>query len=74
MSAVVVHKTPSDQTKWNISFQAGLLFFLLNLPMTYQLTNTLFSRLNILEKGAPTLTGVALHSLVYVLLTRLMMN
>lgn len=60
-------------TKWKISFFSALIFLLIVHPMTYKLTQTLLG--DILGKiadvsGCPTNTGLALHTIVYILLVR----
>jgi len=60
-------------TKWQITFFSALIFLLVVHPMTYQLTQKLFG--GILGKiadpsGCPTNMGLALHTIVYILLVR----
>ena len=59
--------------KWQISFFSALIFILVVHPMTYKLTQKLFG--GILGRisdssGCPTAVGLALHTIVYVLLVR----
>ena len=60
-------------TKWKITFFSALIFLLVVHPMTYQLTQKLLG--GILGKiaepsGCPTTMGLALHTIVYILLVR----
>ena len=59
--------------KWQITFFSALIFILVVHPMTYQLTQKLFSgflgRISD-PSGCPTSVGLALHTLVYILLVR----
>ena len=60
-------------TKWQITFFSALIFLLVVHPMTYQLTQKLLG--GILGKiaepsGCPTTMGLALHTIVYILLVR----
>ena len=60
-------------TKWQITFFSALIFLLVVHPMTYQLTQKLLG--GILGKiaepsGCPTTLGLALHTIVYILLVR----
>jgi len=59
--------------KWKITFFSAFIFLLVVHPMTYQLTQKLFG--GILGRisdpsGCPTAIGLALHTLVYILLVR----
>ena len=59
--------------KWQITFFSALIFIIVVHPMTYQLTQKLFG--GIIGRvsdanGCPTTVGLALHTLVYILLVR----
>jgi hypothetical protein len=59
--------------KWQISLFSALIFLLVVHPMTYKLTQKLFG--GFLGKiadpsGCPTTIGLALHTIVYILLVR----
>ena len=59
--------------KWQISFFSALIFLLVVHPMTYKLTQKLLG--GVLGKiadpsGCPTTIGLALHTIVYILLVR----
>ena len=58
-------------TKWQITFFSALIFLLVVHPMTYQVTQKLLG--GVLGKiaepsGCPTTLGLALHTIVYILL------
>ena len=60
-------------TKWQITFFSAFIFLLVVNPMTYKLTQSLFG--GVLGRisdasGCPTTIGLALHTLVYILLVR----
>jgi hypothetical protein len=60
-------------TKWQITFFSALIFLIVVHPMTYQLTQKLLG--GVLGKiadanGCPTTVGLALHTIVYILLVR----
>ena len=60
-------------TKWRITFFSALIFILVVHPMTYQVTQKLLG--GVLGKiaepsGCPTTLGLALHTIVYILLVR----
>ena len=59
--------------KWQISFFSALIFILVVHPMTYKLTHKLLG--GVLGRisdpnGCPTTIGLALHTIVYLLLVR----
>lgn len=74
MSAAHPASLITNQKKWTISIEAAFICFLINLPALYLLTNSLFPQLQIVRNGAPTTFGVALHSLIYLLITRVTMG
>ena len=60
-------------TKWQITFFSALIFLLVVHPMTYKVTQKLLG--GVLGKiaepsGCPTTLGLALHTIVYILLVR----
>jgi hypothetical protein len=66
------HKYIMD-LKWQISLFSALIFILVVHPMTYKLTQKLFGGLigRVSDaSGCPTTIGLALHTLVYILLVR----
>ncbi len=63
--------------KWQISLFSALIFILVVHPMTYKLTQKLFGDLlgRISDaSGCPTTIGLALHTIVYILLVRASME
>jgi hypothetical protein len=63
----------SSYTKWQISIFSACIFILVVHPYTYRLTQQVFGGL--LGKladtnGCPTTRGLALHTIVYILLVR----
>ena len=70
---LIVTYTKKMDTKWQITIFAALIFIIVVHPMTYQFTQKLVG--GILGKvadasGCPTTLGLALHTLVYILLVR----
>jgi hypothetical protein len=49
-----------------VSVMIALLFVIFSLPMLYNLTNMVFTRVNLptFQNGAPTYAGIALHAVV----------
>lgn len=63
----------SSSMKWQITFFSALIFLLVIHPFTYKITQKLFGGIlgKIAESnGCPTTRGLALHTLVYILLVR----
>jgi hypothetical protein len=69
----------TNQQKWLGALVAGLLFLILSSGIVYQLTNKLFTAIfgpkaaTITAGGAPTVFGLILHTVVFVLLLRLIL-
>lgn len=81
---VVVVKASCDKfsgvtslDKWIIAVLIGLLFLALANPFTFRLTNMIFGRLGfptITNKGTYTLFGVILHTIIFIIIVRLIMH
>lgn len=70
-------KPYTSKDKWIVSIISGLLFLLIASPFLYQLTNIVFSPLGFImasKEGCPTILGLVVHSLVFLLIVRLMMR
>jgi hypothetical protein len=69
----------TNQQKWLGALVAGLLFLILSSSFAYQLTNKLLTALfgpkaaTVTNAGAPTILGLILHTIVFVLLFRLIL-
>ena len=66
----------SSEQKWRISLFSAVLFLMVVHPMTYELTNSLLSPvLGLLaDNGCPTTVGLAVHTIVFILLVRYSMD
>jgi hypothetical protein len=66
----------SSSQKWNITLFSAVLFILVVNPYTYNLTQSLFSKIlgPIAINGCPTMVGLMLHTVVYILLVRYSMD
>ena len=66
----------SSSQKWNITLFSAFIFSLIVNPYTYKLTNSLFSKIlgPIAISGYPTVMGLILHTVVYILLVRYSMD
>lgn len=65
--------TDSSYTKWQISIFSAFIFILVVNPYTYKLTQNMLGGVfgKIADtNGCPTMRGLALHTLVYILLVR----
>ena len=70
-------KLYTSYDKWFVSLISGLLFLLIASPFMYKLTDSLFSLigLNLADSnGCPTMLGLVVHSIVFVLIVRLLMK
>ena len=59
--------------KWQISIFSAFIFVLVSIPCTYKITQKIFGGIlgQIADtNGCPTMRGLALHTLVYILLIR----
>jgi len=67
---------PSSSEKWNITIFSAVIFILIVNPYTYQFTNRLFSGIlgTISVNGCPTMMGLILHTIVYILVVRYSMD
>lgn len=72
----------SGLDKWIVASVIAIVFFILALPFTYRLTNRATSyigsgtcRLNTVNAyGSPTVTGVLIHTIIFVIVVRLLMH
>ena len=65
--------TESSYMKWQISIFSAFIFILVTIPCTYKLTQKIFGGFlgQIADpNGCPTMRGLALHTVVYILLVR----
>lgn len=77
MASVICDKPYSSSDKWTASFVLGILFLLVSSPFTYNLTNSITkgAGFEIADSaGCPNLAGLILHTFVFILLLRLMLN
>jgi len=63
-----------QEAKFLVSFVAALLFFLVSSPEMYQLTRRLFGSWVSGPTGCSSTFGLALHSVVFLLITWGLMN
>ena len=67
----------STEQKWQISFLSGLIFLIVSSPMLYKITGNLVKNISdyeIQKKGKPKMSGIMIHTLVFVLITRILMG
>jgi len=65
--------TDSNSTKWQISLFSAFIFLLVVNPYTYKFTQYLLGELvgKIADSnGCPTILGLIIHTIVYILLVR----
>ena len=61
------------EQKLNISFNSAILFYLINLPFTYNLTSNLINT-TLISMNCPANLGIILHTLVFFIITYLSMS
>ncbi len=67
----------SDKDKWLIAVIIGVLFLILAAPLIFKFSNVIFKPLKlptIKENGMPTIFGLLLHTIVFILILRLLMH
>lgn len=68
----------SSRQKWNVSLLSGVIFLIISSPALYSLVNSAVQHvlpdLTIANEGCPTLTGLLVHTLVFILIVRLLMR
>jgi len=63
--------------KWIIALIIAVVFFIFSLPFLYKLTNSgtkLFKLNAINNTGCPTIFGIILHTIVFLVVVRLLMH
>lgn len=62
--------------KWRNSLLAGIIFLILSLPATYKLTDGVFGGISHTSNfdGCPTNAGLILHTIVFIVVVRLLMD
>lgn len=66
----------TNLTKWWISLQSAFIFFCIANPVTFEVTDDISRIMGlppVLSGKVPTPFGMLLHSIVYLLIVRLMM-
>lgn len=66
-----------DQKKLKIAALAGLVFLVVSAPYTYKLVNSLTSKVGLkvaLPDGCATTQGLIVHTVVFILVTYLVMK
>lgn len=65
-----------NSQKWTVAIITGLLFLLISSPFLYSLVNQLTSSfgLTIATNGCPNAIGLILHTIVFILIVRLLMR
>jgi hypothetical protein len=74
---VICDKPYTSSDKWTASFMLGILFLIVSSPFTYGVTNSITSGAGFAisdDKGCPNLAGLIVHSIIFTLLLRLMLN
>ena len=72
---MVYHDNLNEAQKWIIGLYCGLLFLLISSPFMYKLTGSLTKLIGweTSENGCPNISGLFLHTVVFILLLRVIM-
>ena len=71
------NKPYTSKDKWIVSIIAGLLFLLIASPFLFSAVNSITSSFGMTiasKDGCPNLGGLLLHSIVFMLIVRLLMR
>ena len=65
----------NEGLKWKYSFYAALIFYVISLPQTYELTQKILGKIiTTSSKGCPTSGGLAVHAFVFLLIMVALMS
>lgn len=67
----------TSNQKWLIAIVLGIIFLIVSIPIIYNLSNTLFSKINLrttYDNGLPTPFGLVLHTLIFIIIVRILMH
>jgi len=69
-------KLYTSKDRWTVAIFAGLLFMLLSSPFLYSILSNLFSLVNLETAvgSCPTMLGLLIHTTVFILIVRYLMN
>ena len=69
----VVKKSKNNGNKWLGALYVTILFLVVSMPVTYKFTNALLKGVCVLasKNGCPTMCGILVHAVVFLLLLRL---
>ena len=70
-------KNYSNMDKWRVSVLSGLIFLLISSPFLYRLVDRTVGSVvgyKVANDGCPTTYGLLLHTVVFVLVVRLLMR
>lgn len=70
------NKPYTSKDKWIVSIMSGILFLLIASPFLYGVVNSLTSNFGLVTavNGCPNITGLIIHSIVFVVIVRLLMR
>jgi hypothetical protein len=64
----------SDMVKFKFAFYSGILFLLISSPFMYKVTSSALGRWVAGPGGSPTSAGLILHTVVFILISFLLMK
>lgn len=65
----------TEGKKWMVIVAVALMFFLVSSPFMYNITQKIAAKLNLNlgKDGCPNYTGVIVHTIVFIIILRLLM-
>jgi hypothetical protein len=67
--------TPSNQQKWKYTLYTSLVFIVITNPIMYKITTQLLKPIfKVSMNGSPTIYGLSLHTVIFTLIVRYMMD
>jgi hypothetical protein len=70
-------KSLDTSEKWLIAIMLGVLFLILISPIAFRFSNSIFSRVRFSltsSEGVPNIRGIVVHTLVFIILIRILMK
>jgi hypothetical protein len=67
----------TDNKKWFISILSGIIFYVIAAPRIYKITGKIIYKIfavKIENKGKPNNLGLLIHTIIFVLITRFLMD
>lgn len=70
-------KSASNEDKWRWTLSTAVVFAIVTNPMTYKLVDRIFKTIDVKianQTGCPTFIGLFIHTIIFILLLRALME